>query len=125
LNTTDGTLQEQQFISALRSIFSDTYGDINGDGMLDVVGLGEDGGVWVYFGNGDGSFQAQQHLALGNSLYSLTLGDVNGDGAVDVIGLDNGDVSVVLGNGDGMLDMVISYWEFRPISVRLNKSENM
>jgi hypothetical protein len=98
----DGTLQEQQYIAALSVISSDTYGDVNGDGVLDVVGSGDDGEIVVLLGNGDGSFQEQWRFAVSGSPSSFTLGDINGDGTVDLVSLDsNAFLVLLLGNGDG------------------------
>lgn len=82
-----------------------TLGDLNGDGVLDMVTA--DGGsnkVSVYLGNGDGTFHARTSLSTGISPCFVTLGDMNGDGAIDMVTVDTvmaDRVSVFLGNGDG------------------------
>ena len=89
-------------------------GDLNGDGILDIVmaGYGVGGGnAFVRLGNGDGTFRATVSYGTeigGNSL-SVTLGDINGDGILDIVtgggtggGVASaGQASILLGRGDG------------------------
>jgi hypothetical protein len=87
-------------------------GDFNGDGRLDLaVANAGDNTVSVLLGNGDGTFQAagtsSTGLGLGPQL--LVAGDLNRDGRTDLVTGNNynngngsfGDLSVLLGNGDG------------------------
>jgi Bacterial Ig-like domain (group 3)/FG-GAP-like repeat len=79
----------------------------------------ETGGVSVFLGNGDGTFQAAQSYPSGGyEAYAVVVGDVNGDGKVDLIVANgcqsssqctNGDVGVLLGNGDGTFQSATSY----------------
>ena len=76
-------------------------GDVNGDGIVDLVRANESAGsVGVLAGVGDGSFGPEQFYAAGNRSSAIALGDVNGDGAVDLLTAGNG-VGVLLGVGDG------------------------
>jgi hypothetical protein len=74
--------------------------DLNADGTLDLLYLGE--GVSVRLGNGDGTFGER---ILSPAVFSgrpPVIVDVNGDGKPDVVfGTQAGLVSVSLGNGDG------------------------
>jgi Bacterial Ig-like domain (group 3)/FG-GAP-like repeat/Abnormal spindle-like microcephaly-assoc'd, ASPM-SPD-2-Hydin len=93
-------------------------GDVNGDGKLDVVG-GAGGGVFVFLGNGDGTFQAPVQYASGGSKSdSVAVADLNGDGKLDIVvanecisssACDPGLVGVLLGNGDGTFQPVVTY----------------
>lgn len=92
-------------------------GDINGDGILDVVldaapgitgNTGGEGAVAVLLGNGDGTFQAPivSTFYVGSSTIitgRIGIGDVNEDGAADLLLPDaaNGQVDILLGDKTG------------------------
>jgi len=101
-----------------------TIADVNGDGHPDVVvaNLCEGGPcvsvVSVLLGNGDGSFrQPVGYSSGGEEALSVAIGDMNGDGFPDVVVANesqtgypsDGDVSVLLGNGDGTFRNPVSY----------------
>jgi hypothetical protein len=78
-------------------------GDLNGDGLLDIVGANTGGSdLTVLFGNGDGTFTAQTPVAIGDAPRSVALADLNGDGMLDLVTNNyGGSVSVVLNDGHG------------------------
>ena len=84
--------------------------DFNGDGNLDLAGLGINQ-VSVLLGNGDGTFQSSVYSGTGNGAYWLVAGDFNGDGKLDVANSNASDstVSVLLGNGDGTFQTHVDY----------------
>jgi flagellin len=66
-------------------------GDMNGDGIPDLVLATINTNLAVHFGNGDGTFQAAKtnNLVSGAS-YDVAVADFNGDGALDAVtGLSN------------------------------------
>lgn len=68
-------------------------GDFNADGLTDIVGLGFDGHLWWWPGNGDRTFGARQNLWPDTSFsgYSgVPTGDFNDDGNTDVAAVDSG-----------------------------------
>jgi len=83
-----------------------TLGDLNGDGVLDMVtadGAFGANTASIMLGNGDGTFKARTTVQTGANPRSVTLGDLNGDGVIDIITGDRNDnkASIMLGNGDG------------------------
>jgi uncharacterized repeat protein (TIGR01451 family) len=78
-------------------------GDLNGDGVLDVVTTDATGGVDVFIGNGDGSFRNYAKYTTGGSPLQVAIGDFNGDGKLDIFSANSASntISVLLGNGDG------------------------
>ena len=128
LGNGDGTLQTVvTYSSGGSDAFSIALGDTNGDGKPDIVVANpclsssncNNGAVGVLLGNGDGTFQTVVTYGLGGySAGSVAVADVNGDGKPDVLvancGATYGDcssglVSVLLGNGDGTFQTVVTY----------------
>ena len=109
-------------------------GDVNGDGMLDVVvgnecassGCPDGAAVGVLLGNGDGTFQAAVTYRSGGLSgpffpASIAIADVNGDHKPDVVVANgsSGTVGVLLGNGDGTFQPAVTYGSggMSPVSV--------
>ena len=78
-------------------------GDLDGDGLLDVVTLSSSGFADVRLGIGDGTFGEMRRFFLGAGPVDLRLADLERDGDLDIVTAnptaDN--VSVLFGNGDG------------------------
>jgi hypothetical protein len=79
-------------------------GDLNGDGILDLVitnaTAGDNADVSVLMGLAGGGFAAARNYTLGSLSNDAILIDVNKDGKLDLIE----DGGVALGNGDGTFD---------------------
>ena len=87
--------------------------DFNGDGRLDLIVSGQNlrpsgsSTLSVLLGNGDGTFQAPRPFTVptaGSATVDIVAGDFNGDGKLDLASINfrASDVSVLLGNGDGI-----------------------
>ena len=95
---------EQPRLAVGDSPESVVLGDVDGDGVLDIVTANADSDdVSVLLGLGDGSFHEQARSGVGNRPESVVLGDVDGDGSLDIVtaNTNSDDVSVLLGLGDG------------------------
>jgi len=126
LGNGDGTFQTAvDYSSGGQNAFSVVASDLSGNGHLDLVLANQcadnncsNGVVAVLLGNGDGTFQtAVTYGSGGLYTYSLAVADVNGDGIPDIVAANNcknnnctnGEVSVLLGNGDGTFQTAVSY----------------
>ena len=81
-------------------------GDLNGDGKPDIV-TADGNAVSVLLGVGDGTFATHTEYPTGALCLAVAIGDVNGDSKPDLVtanyftGTLTGNVSVLLGTGDG------------------------
>src|SRR5215471_10582327 len=77
-------------------------GDLNGDGIPDLVVLDSTAYATVLLGNGDGTFQVGTRYFVGEGPIAIAIADFNGDGALDIAVSSGGNGLIVrLGNGDG------------------------
>ena len=108
----DGTIAgSSSYASGSYSPSDITAGDLNGDGILDVVSTDASGAVDVFIGNGDGSFKAYVTYPAGSSPLQVAIGDINGDGKLDIVSANSASntISVLLGNGDGTFQPQATY----------------
>ena len=126
LGNGDGTFQFAQNYSSGGVVASSVAtADLNADGNLDLVVANQcldsscaSGGVSVLLGNGNGTFQpAQSYPSGGLAAASVVVGNFNQGKKVDLAvanqcqsnGNCNGNVGVLLGNGDGTFQAAQSY----------------
>jgi hypothetical protein len=131
LGNGDGTFQAQvAYNSGGEGADGVVIADVNEDGKPDLVVsnqnvslLSAEGGVGVLFGNGDGTFQAAvSYDAGGMQANSVAVADLNGDHHPDIVvttfsaanahnnDYADGSVGVLIGNGDGTFQPVVSYY---------------
>lgn len=118
LGNGDGTFEPAvTYAMDIAGIGQLALGDVNGDGLTDIVVTTFNGqGISVFLGNGDGTFQKviDSSSTVLNPNY-IALADVNGDGKADAIVSTNagdygGDtIDVLLSNGDGTFQPAVQY----------------
>ncbi|KYF84780.1 hypothetical protein BE17_37070 [Sorangium cellulosum] len=82
--------------------FSPSAVDHDGDGDLDIVGLGYYSKLLVYLGDGQGGFELTHDLPAGVFMSGVATGDVTGDGLPDaVIAMDGVGAGVAVFPHDG------------------------
>src|SRR5207302_408575 len=118
LGNGDGTFQTAVNYAAGLNSISIAVSDFNGDGKLDlVVANSGSTNISVLLGNGDGTFRPAVNYGAETAPYSVAVGDFNDDGKLDVAVANagsgyyqtGGNVSVLLGNGDGTFQPAINY----------------
>ena len=109
LGNGDGTFQPAVGYSSSSAV-AVAIGDLNSDGHPDIlIGKNPASSVDVLLGNGDGTFQPAVSYPAGGDSSAVAIADVNGDGHLDLAVANGtgsgrtftGEVSVLLGNGDG------------------------
>jgi FG-GAP-like repeat len=107
-----GATTAPTFARADYPLFGNNYvaGDFNGDGSLDLAGVGT--AAKVRLNNGTGAFGAVVDYAIGGQGQDIAAGDFNGDGRLDLVVTINDPqvgLSLLRGNGDGTFGAPVNF----------------
>jgi hypothetical protein len=112
----DGTFGAPQFLRFANTPTSVAVGDLNGDGIPDLVVTTRSSSsppppssVFVLLGNSDGTFQAPVGYGVRGDSFAAAIGDFNGDGIPDLAVAGFNTLEVLRGNGDGTFGALTSY----------------
>jgi len=106
----DGTFQTPVTYTVGISPWSVATGDLNGDGIPDLVVPDYDGKlIYLLIGNGDGTFQITAGPSTTERPEFAALVDVNGDHQLDLVVIDSPYVSVFLNQGNGTFGNEIDF----------------
>ena len=99
VNTTTASL-------GLAPVFANLFAFVTGSNKADLFVANSSNSVSVLISNGDGSFSSTADtIPVAGTPLPLAVGDFNGDGIPDIVagttGSPTGDISIILGNGDG------------------------
>jgi hypothetical protein len=104
------TFCEREFLSAAAGQTSVAIGDLDGDGMQDlVVTHVMQNWVSIMPGDGSGGFATAVPLAVGPAPRCVTIGDLDQDGDADLAVAQTGGVAVLLNQGAGSFAPFVHY----------------
>ncbi len=107
LGNGNGTFQKAATLPAGRSPLAIAAGDLNHDGVDDLVVALRFDHLLVYLGRGDGTFTPPVNYDPGDTPTAILLTDLNGDGHLDVLVSNNGpmtgSVALFWGSATGAL----------------------
>ena len=115
----DGSFYKAPVVTAVPSFPQGiAVGDVNGDGIPDLLAQSYSGPYQVLLGKGNGSFEAPKPVASSQSFAGPPiLADVNNDGKLDLVYIFTSiQANVQLGNGDGTFRAPLTYTYTNPLA---------
>ena len=99
----DGTLAAPVMTALSSRAYGLGVGDVNGDGTIDIAvsTSGPTNTIEVALGNSDGTFGSSSSIVTALTLGAFALGDVDSDGKADLVAIDDLNLRVWRGKGDG------------------------
>jgi hypothetical protein len=114
VNNGSGTFASGQYYSVLGGPIGASIGDVNGDGVNDVVTVeGQSGDIASLLGNGDGTVQNETggFVTGGSPQVPAVLADLNGSGNLSAfVPDDEYSYAYLTGNGDGTFASAINFY---------------
>jgi hypothetical protein len=132
LNNRDGTFASAITFAVGTGADEVASADLDGDGNADLVVTDANKSVYIALGRGDGTFGPSITITIPNHPRGIAIGDFNGDGIPDLaiaifgpIRSFDGQVAVLIGNGDGSFTAPVFYGvgsqnAFRLVAADLN-----
>jgi RHS repeat-associated protein len=114
LGNSNGTFAPKVDYSANTNPFSVQLVDVDGNGKLDILGIGSSG-ITTMLGNGNGTFASPITSYIGLTSRNFAVGDLNGDGISDIAVGSNPYyfstriIKLLAGDGKGNFNEVKSY----------------
>jgi len=107
----DGTFTSPFASSFGTTPFAIAVGDLNKDGVEDLVVTDYSGFVWVLIGIPGGTFNTPVSYPVGDVPAAVAVADVDGDGNPDLLVANSYDdtISVLLGDGTGIVTFAVNY----------------
>ncbi|HEY8377421.1 MAG TPA: VCBS repeat-containing protein, partial [Nannocystis sp.] len=81
------------------------FGDLTGDGIVDLAAAIGEKAVRIFAGRPDGQWQEASSVATSERVLRMAVADVTGDGRGDLVLVDTNGVTIAVGQGDGTFVM--------------------
>ena len=99
----NGSFESGTGFAACTSIRALATGDLNKDGKVDALSVGQTGMISVLLGNGSGGLGPKTDVDSGGTSHDVAVGDLDGNGTLDAVSdeTSSGSIKAYSGNGSG------------------------